>query len=222
MDITKAAGLPTTLTILGRDFQVTPNRVKDVAEFTAWLHGKMGNPIEKVLEAFLSPSGLAMDEWAARSLKEWQDEQVKAKAENRLPDDGKSRRAEMAERWRADRRELLLKAYQDSYGAKPPLEDPVWLPWLNSTEGMCYDLWLALRRHHAEEFPTHYEVMTFVGQNLQELLKARQEVAKLNDPDPAKNSPAPPSSSGEPDDGASGGKNSWPTSRNTAASPLSK
>src|SRR5205807_3295745 len=101
--------------------------------------------------------------------------------------------AELATQWKAERRELVLMAFHESYGPKPPLEDPYWRSWIESVEGRAYDLWLCLRPNYESEFPTHHDVIPVMLQDMTAAIEAQQAIAKLNAPDPEKNpSPLPP------------------------------
>src|SRR5207302_8889576 len=81
MDLVKAAGIGTEITLGGRKYTVKPNKIKDVAEFTGWLHAKLDNPVAKVLEALRSPACQEKDSWAEEALRIWGKAQQAARAQ---------------------------------------------------------------------------------------------------------------------------------------------
>ena len=115
-------------------------------------------------------------------------------AQARLPDPIKAARNLLASELGLllspdERKTVILEAYEQARGAGPQFGDPILSPLVNGVEGRCYELWLSLRQHHGDEFKTHEDLMDFIGDNLDELMRASRRLSQLNQPEGNSQSP---------------------------------
>lgn len=200
MDITKVAGVGVDFTVNGKSYLVMPIRVSQVAELVAWARSKLPNPIEVVTRGFNSPEAKARDLEATLAIRRHRQEQNRlaaqqpplAPGELPQPDEQLAALAELAEEWKDTKRRLMLQAYDDAYGAGPQLGGDRLSPIVNSMEGIAFDLWLGLRQHHVEEFPTHEAVLELFDAHPEEMLRAYRRVRAVNEADPKASTPPTP------------------------------